>query len=260
MSCVASDITELFHASKKNAQREIIPIVYNDELKNESDVLQIIPRDGTSNSTLQNSESLGDSSTPYECPVITVSHVEFKSENLEQSAPAMRPWRNYAAGSEFYGPDVFARTAAAEARRKANRSTGSQRLPTATAGTYYMGVTPLRTSPSSDDEQDAQVNMWAHVHYVSACRTQPFGSISPPLVSPQMSPQPSQPRPNDDGAVFAASRAWPDADNGTIVILDSRIYSNYSHRIIFTTAPRTISYCYCQRNDGCSRVNAEDLE
>ena len=91
VSCVASDITKLFHASTTNGQGqgECIPIVHNDELKNVSDVLRILPRDETSISTLQDSEFLGDSSTPYECPVITVSDVEFKSEDLEQSAPFM---------------------------------------------------------------------------------------------------------------------------------------------------------------------------
>ena len=85
--------------------------------------------------------------------------------------------------SEFDEPDVCARAATAEARRRAHRSTCSQRPPTATAGAYY---TPLKTPPSSDDEHDAQVNMLAHVHHVAARRTQLFGLIFSPSVSPQM--------------------------------------------------------------------------
>ena len=80
------------------------------------------------------------------------------------------------------------------------------------------------------------MNMLAHVHHVVARRTQPFGSIiSPPSVSAQMSPQPSQPRPNGDEVVFAASRAWPDTDNCMIGFLDSG-----STRTIFTGSARQL--------------------
>ena len=96
VSCVASDNTELFHASTTNAQGQgkSIPIVHNDESKNESDVLRLIPRDETLSSTLQDAESLGDSSTPNDCPVTTVSGVESRSEDLDQTAPFTHSWRN----------------------------------------------------------------------------------------------------------------------------------------------------------------------
>ena len=177
-----------------------------------------------------------------------------RSEDLDQTAPFTHSWRNYTASSEFYGREVFARTAATEARRRANRPSGLQRSPTATAGSYPVGVTPSKTLPSSEDEQDAQVNMSAHGHHVAARRAQPFGSTSPPSVSAQMSPQPSRPRPDGDGVVFAASRAWPDADNGMIAILDS----GSTQWISYTTAQRTVPYCHSQRHNGRSRVNAED--
>ena len=120
VSCVASDITELFHASTTQGQGESIPIVHNDESKNESDVLRMIPRDEILSSTLQDAESLGNSSTPNDCPVTTVSGVESRSEDLDQTAPFTHSLRNYTASSKFNGHEVFARIAATEERVQAH--------------------------------------------------------------------------------------------------------------------------------------------